>query len=120
MLSSDEFKIRLGTTYFYEHESYNVPVNSMHGSSLYANRLSTYLTFEYVIKEEVKLVVINYYQPQIGNWQDYRIISDNSLIVSLSSDVDLKVGFNLRYDSRPAETIKNTDTITRFGFSFKF
>jgi len=119
IFNSGEFKIRLGTTYFFEHESYDVPLNSMHGSSLYANRLSTYLTFEYEIKEDVKLVVVNYYQPQIGNWEDYRIISDNSLIVSISSYVDLKVGFNLRYDSRPAETIKNTDTFTRFGFSFK-
>lgn len=117
---SDGFKIRVGTTYFYEHENYDVPASSVHGNNLYANRFSTYLTFEYEIKDDVKLFLVNYFQPQIGKWEDYRIISDNSLIVGLSSFVDLQVSFNLRFDSRPPESIKNTDTFTKFGFSFKF
>ena len=120
IFKTDGFKIRLGTTYFYEHENYDVPANSVHGNNLYANRFSTYLTFEYEIKDDVKLFLVNYFQPQIGKWEDYRIISDNSLIVGLSSFVDLQVSFNLRFDSRPPESIKNTDTFTKFGFSFKF
>ena len=120
IFKTDGFKIRLGTTFFYEHENYDVPANSVHGSNLYANRFSTYLTFEYEIKESIKLFLVNYFQPQIGKWEDYRIISDNSLIVGLSSFVDLQVSFNLRFDSRPPESIKNTDTYTKFGFSFKF
>lgn len=65
-------------------------------------------------------MMITYFQPQIGKWNDFRIISDNSLIVGLSSFVDLKTSFNLRYDAKPPETIKSIDTFTRFGFSFKF
>jgi hypothetical protein len=120
ILKLNEFKLRLGTSYFYEHERYDVPAGSVHGSNLFANRFSTYLTLEYEIKDDVKLMMITYFQPQIGKWNDYRIISDNSLIVGLSSVVDLKVSFNLRYDSEPPETIKSTDTFSRFGFSFKF
>ena len=44
----------------------------------------------------------------------------HSLKVGLSSFVDLTVSFNLRYDAKPPETIKTTDTITKFGFSFNF
>lgn len=120
VLRIDEFKLRFGTSYFYEHESYDVPASSTHGNRLYANRLSTYLTLEYALKDEIKLMMIAYYQPQIGEWEDFRIISDNSLIVGLSSIVDLTVSFNLRYDAKPPETIKSTDTLTKFGFSFKF
>jgi hypothetical protein len=120
ILKLDNFKFRLGTLYFYEHEKYDLPAKSIHGNNLFANRLSTYITFEFEIKDDVKLVLINYIQPQIGKWDDYRIISDNSLIVELSSFVFLNVGFNLRYDSRPPETIKATDTFTKFGFGFKF
>ena len=118
--SSDPIKIRLGISYFYEQEKYDVAENSLHGSNLFANRLSTYLTFDYKIKNDVQFVSTTYYQPQIGKWDDYKILSDNSLVVNISSFVDLNVGFNLRFDSRPPETIKGTDTFTKFGFGFKF
>ena len=120
ILKSDNFKLRLGTSYYFEHEIYNVRANSIHGNNLFANRLSAYLTFELKIKDDVELVIINYIQPQIGKWNDYRIISDNSLIVELSSFIELNVGFNLRFDSMPPETIKDIDTITKFGFGFRF
>jgi len=120
ILKYNNLKFRLGTSYFFEHEDYDVSANSIHGSNLFANRFSTYLTLEYEIKDDIKLMMITYFQPQIGKWNDFRIISDNSLIVGLISFVDLKTSFNLRYDAKPPETIKNIDTFTRFGFSFKF
>ena len=120
ILKSDNFKLRLGTSYYFEHERYKVSVNSVHGNNLFANRLSAYLTFELKIKDDVKLVMINYIQPQVGKWDDHRIISDNSLVIELSSLVNVNVGFNLRYDPRPPETIKDTDTFTKFGFGFSF
>jgi hypothetical protein len=120
LLKSDNFKLRLGSSYFYEHEKYDLPASSAHGNNLFANRISAYLTFEFDIKDDVKFVAIDYYQPQIGKWNNYRIIADNSLIVELSSAVNLNVSFSLRYDSKPPETIKSTDTITKFGFGFKF
>ena len=120
ILKLDELKIRLGTSYFYEHERFILPLNSLHPENVFANRLSTYFTFEYEIKDLVKLISVTYFQPRADYWKDYRILSDNSLIVELSSFVDLKTSFNIRYDSKPPETIKSTDTFTKFGFSFKF
>lgn len=120
ILRSDKIKLRIAASYFYEHERYDVPENSTHGNNLFTNRISTYLTFEYEIKDDIKFVSISYIQPQVNNLQDYKILSDNSLIVGLSSFVDLKTSFNLRYDSKPPETIKSTDTFTKFGFTFKF
>lgn len=120
IFTKDDLKFRLGLSYFYEHEKYDVPANSIHGSNKFANRLSTYLTFEFNIKDDVQLITVNYLQPQIGKWEDFRITSDLSLIVGLTSFIDLSVSFSLRYDTKPPETIKPTDTITKFGFSFRF
>ncbi|MBK7631031.1 MAG: DUF481 domain-containing protein [Ignavibacteriales bacterium] len=119
-LTEENLKFRLGLSYFYEHEKYDVLVNSVHGSNIFANRLSTYITFEFNIKDDVKFITVNYFQPQIGKWEDFRIISDASLIIGISSFVDLTVSFNLRYDAKSPEKIKPTDTITKFGFSFNF
>jgi len=41
-------------------------------------------------------------------------------IVDIGKIVSLNMKFNARYDSRPPDTKKNLDTITRFGISFKF
>lgn len=120
VLKSENVKLRIAASYFYEIERYDVPENSIHGKNLFANRISTYFTFEYEIKEDIKLISITYFQPQIGKLDDFRILSDNSLIIKLSSFVDLKTSFNLRYDAKPPETIKGTDTFTKFGFTFKF
>lgn len=120
ILSYNDFKFRIGLSYFYEHESFDLPSISAHGNNLFANRFSTYFTFDYEIKDDIKLMSITYFQPQIGKWDDFRILSDNSIIVGLSTFVDLKTSFNLRYDAKPPETIKAIDTFTRFGFSFKF
>jgi len=120
ILTYNDFKLRIGTSYFYEHEKFDLPDYSKHGSNLYTNRFSTYLTFEYDIKDKVKLISITYYQPQINHFKDFRILSDNSLFVGLSSFVDLKTSFSLRFDAKPPETIKSIDTFTKFGFSFKF
>lgn len=120
ILRTDNIKLRIAASYFYEYEQYDLPENSIHGNNLFANRISTYFTFEYEIKNDIKLVSITYLQPQIGKWEDFRILSDNSLIVGLSSFVDVKTSFTLRYDSKPPETIKDTDTFTKFGFTFKF
>ncbi len=120
ILKLDDLKIRIGTSYFYEHEIYNLASTSKHGKNIFANRFSTYFTFDYEIKDDIKLMSITYFQPQIGKWNDFRVLSDNSIIVGLSTFVDLKTSFNLRYDAKPPETIKAIDTFTRFGFSFKF
>lgn len=120
VMKSENIKLRVAASYFYEVERYDVPENSVHGKNLFANRISTYFTFEYEIKDDIKLISITYYQPQIGKLDDFRILSDNSLIIKLSSFIDLKTSFNLRYDAKPPETIKGTDTFTKFGFTFKF
>lgn len=120
VMKSENIKLRVAASYFYEVERYDVPENCVHGKNLFANRISTYFTFEYEIKDDIKLISITYYQPQIGKLDDFRILSDNSLIIKLSSFVDLKTSFNLRYDAKPPETIKGTDTFTKFGFTFKF
>jgi putative salt-induced outer membrane protein YdiY len=119
LLTENDLKLRFGLSYFYEYEKYDVPISSVHGSNKFANRLSTYLTLEIGIKDDVKFLIVTYIQPQIGKWKDYRIILDSSLKAELSSFVDLKVSFNLRFDAKPPESIKSADTFTRFGFSFK-
>lgn len=120
ILTSDDFKIRLGTSYFYENEEYDLPQVSVHGRKVNVHRFSTYSTFEFNINENIRFSSATYFQPDIQDLKDYRLISENTFSSLISRDFDFKVKFNIRYDSRPPDGIKETDTITKVGITFKF
>ena len=120
LLTSSNFKIRYGIAYMFEHEKYDLPENSIHGRITNANRISSYATFNAKVKDGFTFNSTTYFQPKAGEWKDYKLISDNSFISELSALLDLSFGINLRYDSRPPDTIKKLDTITKFGLTFKF
>lgn len=120
ILTTENFKFRLGTAYFYEIENYDLNENSIHKKNVNTHRLSTYSTFEYQIKEGVGFLSVTYIQPDIAEFSDYRLISENTLTFDISELISINVKFNLRYDATPPDEIRDTDTATRIGISFKF
>ena len=120
LLTDSSFKIRYGLAYMFEHEKYDLPLNSSHGRLTNTNRLSSYATFNAKVKNGFTFISVTYFQPKIDKWKDFKLISSNSFISELSSLLDLSFGVNIRYDSRPPDTIKKLDTITKFGLTFKF
>ncbi len=120
LLSEKSIKIRYGLAYMFEHEEYDLPTNSSHGRITDASRLSSYATFNVLLKDGFNFVSVTYFQPKITGWNDYKAISDNSFVSELSNLLDITFGVSLRYDSRPPDTIKKLDTVTKFGLSFKF
>jgi putative salt-induced outer membrane protein YdiY len=120
LLTADNFKFRIGIAYLFEAEDYDLPAFSIHGNSTNTNRMSSYLTFNYDLQENLSFVSVTYYQPKLNDWNDYKLVSENALVVDSGKLVDLYIKFNVRYDSFPADGIKKTDTVTKMGISFKF
>ncbi len=120
LVTEKSLKIRYGLAYMFEREEFDLPANSVHGRITNTNRISSYATFDVMIKNGFSFVSVTYFQPKIINWKNYKLISDNSFVSEISSLIDIKFGVSLRYDSRPPDTIKKLDTISKFGLSFKF
>lgn len=120
LLTIKKLKLRAGTTYFYEIESYDLTETSVHEQKINANRFSTYFTFELDLKSDINFLSVSYYQPDLLKFSDYRLISENTLVIVLSELLDFNVKFNLRFDATPPDGIKDLDTITKLGLSFKF
>lgn len=110
----------IGTDYMIEHEKYDLPPTAKHKVEQTVNRWSNYLNYSLNIKHGVLFSVVIYYQPRFDLFSDLRILNENSLSVDLVKNLALSVGFRLYYNSRPPDTIKNTDTKTELGFSFSF
>ena len=120
LLTEDDFKFRLGIAYMFEAEDYDLSASSIHGNSTKAHRMSSYVTFNYDLVENLSFVSVTYYQPKLDDWNDYKIVSENALVIDPGKLVDLYIKFNLRFDSFPPDGIKKNDTTTKMGISFKF
>lgn len=120
ILTSEDFKFRLGSSYFYEIEEYDLSQESVHGRNVNAHRFSSYSTFEFLIASNTKFSSVTYFQPDLRNLDDYRIISENTLGFDITKHLGFNVRFNIRYDTVPPDEIKNLDTITKVGISIKF
>lgn len=119
LLTIDDFKFRLGLAYMFEVEEYSLPASSVHEHASRASRMSSYATFTSEMHNHLSFVSITYYQPRLAKWRDFRIVSDNSLVINAGSVVDLYVKFSLRFDSYPPDTIKKTDTVTKMGIAIR-
>jgi hypothetical protein len=120
MLKTEHFKFRLGTAYMFETERYDLPENALHPKTTSLNRFTSYITLSFELNKTISLISTTYYQPNITDFNDYKLFSENALLVDAGEVFDFFIKFNLRYDSRPPDTIKNNDTFSRIGFSFKF
>lgn len=113
-------KLWIGTDYMIEHEKYDLPSTAIHKVEQTVNRWSNYLNYSLKFKHDILFSVVIYYQPRFDLFNDLRILNDNNISVELVKNLALSVGFKLYYNSRPPDTIKNTDTKTELGFSFSF
>ncbi len=120
ILSTDGFKLRAGTSYFFEIEEYDLPELSDHGRNVNAHRFSTYITSEIQITDNTNLSSVLYFQPDIQKTDDYKLISENTISFSVTKQIGFNVKFNVRYDTVPPDGIKDTDTVTKIGITFRF
>jgi putative salt-induced outer membrane protein YdiY len=70
-----------------------------------------------------KLVKINnviYYQPSVKRLNDYRILNDFNLIVSLTDHLELITALSTRYDNKPPGTLKYLDNSLTLGLNLNF
>lgn len=120
MLTSQLAKLRLGAAWMYEREHYDLAAGNHHPRVQKTHRLSTYATWELGREGGLSLLSVTYFQPALNGWRDNRILSENALVMDLTTFLALKLGFTLRRDSRPPDGVKKLDTITKTTLSVRF
>lgn len=72
-------------------------------------RLSSYLSITFVPNKQTELTSTTYYQPQLFDMGDYRLLNQSSLKVKASKKVGISINWNYQFDATPAAGIV-TDT----------
>ena len=112
---TDTSRIYWGALVMYEYEQVN------QGTTFNRDfRFSTYLSGGYTFKENLDFRTITYFQPRVDAWEDFRISTENSLRVGITSKLGFKTTFSLSFDSRPPDDLQDTFYSWVNGLSFKF
>lgn len=83
-------------------------------------RSTNYLTFTYNLSDNLKLISVTYYQFDITQSEDYRILNNSSLNTEITEHIIFKSEFDFRYDNKPFIKISPKDIELSFGLSFFF
>ncbi len=83
-------------------------------------RFSTYLNYQRQVNELVQLLSTTYYQPRVNDFGDYRLLEEAALKVKMSANLALKLSVDVVHDSKPPQSVKETDISYRSGIEYNF
>jgi putative salt-induced outer membrane protein YdiY len=86
----------------------------------YASRANLYLVYKYKISSHSRLANTFYYQPDISEMSDYRLLEQFGLQVDINDQLAFKVSIDMVHDNRPPQNIIKTDTSYNTGFEYRF
>ena len=120
LVTEDHKTFAVAASYMIERETLNLPTDAVHPDETTSHRLSTYITGAFQKEDRFTISGTAYFQPELDNWGDYRILGDGSLGVALGAGFGVRLSLSLRYDDDPPDTRDGLDLMYRTGFSFRF
>jgi len=86
----------------------------------YNNRLSSYFIYKYAITDHSRIANTVFYQPDINDFSDSRLLEQFGLLLDITEKLSLKLSLDISYDSRPPQQINQTDTSYNVVLEYSF
>ncbi len=90
-----------------------------HGTEEFS-RANFYLVYKHKLNSQLNLISTTYYQPRLSETSDFRALEQAGLTVKMTDKLSLKLSLNIAHDSRPPQSIKQTDTSYNTSLSYRF
>ncbi len=113
---ASKLTVNLGTGVMWERELFNK--KDIQDTRII--RSTNYLSLKYVWEERLTFQAISYYQVNTKRRNDYRILSDGSLGITITKQVMITTGLNFRYDNEPPIAVKKYDMELTNGLLISF
>ena len=121
LLKRDSSQLFFGLLYMFEHEEarneFENPEPFTEEVVLDDHRLSTYLSVGFRITPYITLNQVAYFQPNLSNFEDFRISSETSLNVKVTSRLSFRTYFQLVYDTEPLVPVPRSMYVLNNGLS---
>ncbi len=116
LVSTDDLTLYLATLGMYEYEKRSNDQKEV----LETVRLTSYISVSWDILENLNLKHISYYQPSFQNFYNYRLASESSINIKITSMLFFKASLNYTIDSHPSEGVNRTFYTLENALLFKF
>jgi len=103
-------RLYLGVAYMYEEEK-----SDAFRKKFSNHRNSTYLSFNFVFPNGIKLINTIYYQPLFSDFNDYRVSEDFQLSIKLTESIDINGNFSYYLDSVTPQGVKDYASYLSLG-----
>lgn len=120
LFSIEKSNFWFGSSFMYEKEKFDIPVGSIHEIEPNQFRWSNYLTYKLLLKKDVLISSVLYYQPMFKDFSDSKLLSESTIKIDLNNSISLKIEQIFRHDSNPADGVKKFDSKSTFGLILSF
>ncbi len=120
LLHSEDIAVYTGIGLFRSKEELDTSDFTSDAGVIYNNRLNTYIVYKHTISKHSRLVNTLYYQPDISETSDYRLLEQFGLQMDITENLSFKLSIDVSHDSESPELIKETDTSYNSGFEYSF
>lgn len=124
LLTREDVEIFAGTTYVLEHEIITASATgSLDGaveSNELWNRSSNYVGFNAQLAPLLTASMTTYVQPRFDEPSDFRVLSEASIVVTITKMLAARVSGSLWYDSDPPSSVKTYDVEVKNSLMLKF
>lgn len=115
LISKENVKFYLGNSYMYEEEK-----SDEFNKYFYNNRNSSYFSLTaYIPKSKISILNTFYYQPLYSNFDDYRILEQFKVELTLSKHLSFFTLFNYYFDSITPKDRKQYSSNLKLGLGLK-
>jgi uncharacterized protein DUF481 len=120
LYQGDTTRAFVGLAYMFEFEVINPPEGSNDPARSAANRLSSYVSFNYAYLKSVNAGLVAYVQPRVDRPSDARALVESGATFTITPTLASKVAFTLRYDSDPPTGVRPHDVEVKNSFTLTF
>ncbi|MFW2372098.1 MAG: DUF481 domain-containing protein [Gammaproteobacteria bacterium] len=117
---SESHSSYLGAGMFRSRETLEEDLGATDEGSDYASRANLYMVNKFKISESASLLNTLYYQPDLSDASDYRLLDQFRFNVNITQKLSIVISLDVSRDSRPPQNIKPTDSSYATGFNYRF
>jgi hypothetical protein len=119
LVDSEVFSVHYGSSYMFEHTEFDSEEGGARGEGRF-HRWSNYLALTALPDERILLSSVAYVQPRFDRFSDYRVLSVNGAIFTITTSLRSRVDCTLRYESVHPSDVEGADLELKSGLELVF
>ena len=118
--SPERLSMHLGLGAFYTQQQLEQQPGLSDGGDASFWRANLYFAYKHRLNQQLSLQSTTYYQPKLADGADFRALEQAALTVKMTDRLSLRLALDIIHDSRPPETVEQTDVSYTTGLSYDF